>query len=560
MARQKAIDIGNDSICAVELAKQGDRWVLRRWAVLPLEETGLLPDDDGKRGLVARKVKDTAKAARIGLSGVAAALPGRSSTVRYMRVPPVPAWRLEMLVRYQATEELVKGTAYAHDHRILALPYAPGQMVVLVGVTQEQAAEDRLSLIREAGGEDVELDLATTAVFNAYNRLHRGVPDKTTLFIDIGAEETHVVIEKNDQLFFARTLTTGSRRITQTLMQEMRLGYQEAERLKRSIGIQQDQAGLDDSRKQAALTLLREVSTLASNVEASIMFAQSQTLQKDLKPQRVVIAGGGAELPGLCEFLSRRFKADVELFKPGANLEIKTKDAPSEAQLRSMALALGLAIGRLDAEGFTLDLLPGKYKRRALFFSRDIYLYYAGAALLAALSLFTYRGVARYLGMKQFVAEEQRIVSQDEMLRRRYDEASQRVAEVEADIHALLDRVYSGEDVLRVLSVLKKKTPPEIYLTKMTVEPEGLAEEEFLRGGTFQETRRLYIRGVAHSGKDDEDAIAKVRSYAGSLRGAESGLFSVVEIVYLEFDEHKVEDTFVKEFVVMLEVGREKKT
>ena len=558
MARQKALDVGNDSICVVDLAKQGAKWVLHKWAVLPLGEAGLLPDDEAKHGLMARKVKEAAKAARLRLSGSVTALPGRSSTIRYMRVPPVPAWRLEMLARYEATEELAKGAACAHDHQILALPYSPGQMVVLVGVAQEQAAEDRLSLVRAAGAEDVGLDLATTAVFNAYNRLHGSVEDKTTLFVDIGAEETHVVIERNSRLIFARTLTSGSRRITQALMQALSLNYQDAERLKRDIGTHPEQSDLEDDRKQAALTLLREISTLASNIEASIMFAQSQTLQKSLAPDRLVIAGGGAELPGLVDFLARRFKADAELFNPGPNLLIKAKTTPGEAELRCMALALGLAIGRLDADGFGLDLLPERYKRRALFFGRDIYLYYAAGALLVALGLGAYRGAARYLNMARLVSEEKRVVKQDEQLQQRYEEALGRVAEAEAGIHALLDRVYSGEDVLRVLSVLKKKTPPEIHLTRMTVEPEGL--EEVPKGGTFQETRRLYVRGVARSRKSDEDAIARVRSFAGSLRprGDGGGLFSLVEMVYLEFDERKVEDTYFKEFVIMLEVAREK--
>ena len=65
---------------------------------------------------------------------------------------------------------------------------------------------------------------------------------------------------------------------------------------------------------------------------------------------------------------------------------------------------------------------------------------------------------------------------------------------------------------------------------------------------------------MANSRKSDLDAITSARQFATSLKNAESRLFSLVEIVYLSVEEKKVENTFVKEFILMLEVGREKRT
>lgn len=563
MAHQVAIDIGNDTIRVADLARKGSRWLLRRWSAQPLDEVALLPDDDaGKRGLLARRLKEAVRNARTGLDGAVAALPGRACTVRYLRVPPVPAWRLEMLVRFEATEQLAKGAPCCHDHQILALPYMPGQMVVLVGVAQEQAAEDCMALLKTTGADDPELDLATTAVFNAYACLHGTLEGRATLLLDIGAEGTHVLIERNGRLYFARTLTTGGRRITQALMQELHADYREAEELKRRLGVRPEQEGLDERERRAAVIILKEVSALAASIEASILYAQTQTLQKDLRIERVVLAGGGAELAGLPAYLARRLKAEAEPFEPARNLEVATKVPPSAAELRGMALALGLALARLDPDAFALDMLPERYKSRRSFFSRDIYLYYAAAVFLVALGLYVYQGVREYLGARRRLAAATATLQQDEDILGRYKARRHGIEELDADISALLDRVYSGEEILRVLSIFKKKTPPEVHLIDMNVDPPRpiLDELAFPSGGTFQETRRLYVRGIATSRQSDEDTMAKVRAFVNEISAPEVGLFSMAEIVHMAWEENKRGDTFFKEFVIMLEVARRKST
>jgi len=561
LAQVRSIDAGSETIKAVLLEQAGGAFVLKRSVLEPLGDVARLPDGPEKKKLITKHLSDALKAGRLRSDTAIAMMPGRSGTIRYMKVPPVPPWRLKLLVEFEAKEQLAKGAACAYDHRILELPYSPSQMVVLVGVVQEQAANEAMDLLKSTGIDEVELDLSTTAVFNAYRYLHGVEEDKTTLFVDIGAEETHLVIERNGHLYFARTLMSGGRRFTQAVATATGLAFPEAEELKLKEG--EIQSALEESSegdtpgKKANLALIREASSLAASLEASLMYAKTQTGIKELTPERLVLAGGGAELKGLLEFLGRRLKtAKAERFEPTRNLQVRDVCPPPET-LRRMAGALGTAIARLEPMAFSLDLLPDAFKKRREFFRHDIYLYYAVAVVLGALGMFVYRNVSTYLEMDRGITERRAVLKNDADALENYDVLKEETQWQQLDLNALLERVYSGRDILRVMSIFRKKTPQEIRLVEVAVGPPAKLVEaaKFPAGGSFQETRRLFVRGIAESKLSDRAAVDIVTLFAKELKDAAPDLFPSVETVYISFDVLKAGDTFQKEFVLLLELG-----
>ena len=561
MARVRSIDAGSETIKAVLLEQSGGAFVLKRSLFEPIGDAARLPDGPEKKKLIAKHIGEALRTGKLRTDAAVAMMPGRSGTIRYMKVPPVPQWRLKLLVEFEAKEQLAKGAACAYDHRILELPYSPTQMVVLVSVVQEQAANETIDLLRNAGIDEVDLDLSTTAVFNAYRYLHGVEEDKTTLFVDIGAEETHLVIEKNGHLYFARTLMSGGRRFTQAVATATGLAFPEAEELKLKEGevqaaVEEGSEG-DTPGKKANLALMREASSLAASLEASLMYAKTQTGLKELTPERLVLAGGGAELKGLLEFLGRRLKtAKAERFEPTRNLQVRDA-CPAPEVLRRMAGVLGTAIARIEPKAFSLDLLPDALKQRQEFFKHDIYLYYAVAVLLGALGMFVYREVSTYLQMDHGITERRAVLKKDTEALENYDVLKEETQWQQLDLNALLERVYSGRDILRVMSIFRKKTPQEIRLVEVAVDPPAKLVDaaKFPAGGSFQETRRLFVRGVAESKLSDRAAVDTVTLFAKELKDAAPDLFPSVETVYISFDVVKVADTFQKEFVLLLELG-----
>ena len=503
------------------------------------------------------------RSARLLSGSAVSTIPGRTGTIRYMKVPPVPPWRLKMLVEFEAKEQLAKGAPCSFDHRILELPYSPVQMVVLVGVVQEHASDDAIGLLRNIGVDDIDLDLSSTAVFNAYRYLHGTDGEKTTLFVDIGAEETHLVIERDGHLYFVRTLASGGRRFTQAVAQAAGVSPAEAEEMKRRDGdvlAAAEQSGEPGSAEQKMnLALVREASALAASLEASLMYARTQTGLKELAPQRLVLAGGGGELKGLLEFLKRRLKVEkAEFFDPAPKLAFKG-EAPPPEDLRRMALVLGAAVSRIHPTAFALDLLPETTKNRREFFRRGIYLYYAAAVVAAALGMHLYSNITSWLRLKENFARHERLLQEDAVRNNEYEVLKEETQWLQLDLNAVLERVYSGRDILRVLSIFRKMTPAEIRLVELSVEPPKVLDRlKYPPGESFQQTRRLFVRGWAESTVSDRDAVGMVTRFAENLKKNASDLFPNIETVYISWDVNQEGKAFLKEFVLLLELGEVK--
>ncbi|HYF51065.1 MAG TPA: pilus assembly protein PilM, partial [Planctomycetota bacterium] len=176
---------------------------------------------------LVRSARIRADVRRIGASG-------NDTSVRYLQVPPVPPWRLDMLVKYEVEERSGERDAQTYDYRILDVPEVGGQYTVMIGALKESAANDILSMGRAAGLGEVQIDLEALALYSAYYHGHGFDPDKTVLIVDVGADDITILVVKNGSLYFGRTILGGGRRFTQVLSEELKIDPLEAEEIKKT--------------------------------------------------------------------------------------------------------------------------------------------------------------------------------------------------------------------------------------------------------------------------------------------------------------------------------------
>jgi Tfp pilus assembly PilM family ATPase len=200
---------------------------------LPLGELGVMEDNEDKRLAIGEKLKELVRGARLRAPQRRIGLPDKDAEIRYLMVPPVPPWRLEMLAKYEVEERSDSDEPKTFDYRILDIPDTSGQYMVLVGSCTEAASQCLLDLGRKSRLGEVEVDLKPLALFNAYYHGHGFDPDKTVLVVDIGAEHVTVLLVKDGALYLARTLMGGGRRFTQILADDMRMTPLEADEIKK---------------------------------------------------------------------------------------------------------------------------------------------------------------------------------------------------------------------------------------------------------------------------------------------------------------------------------------
>jgi len=235
MSTTAGIDLGSEAIKGVVLSKNKSGAVeVIAAGTLPLGDLGRMEDSPDKALAVGLKLKELVKTARLKAGTRRIGASGKNTSIRYLQVPPVPPWRLEMLVNYEVQERVTEKEPSAYDYHILDVPEVSGQYTVMIGMVREATATDLLSAGKTSGLGEVEIDLEAVALYNAYYHGHGFDSDKTVIIADIGADDLTILLCRNGGLYFARTIMGGGRRFTQVLAEELKIDPLEAEELKKN--------------------------------------------------------------------------------------------------------------------------------------------------------------------------------------------------------------------------------------------------------------------------------------------------------------------------------------
>jgi len=363
------LDPGTDSVKIVKV-RTGPRGVsILSAARVSRPSEGGFPAAEIARALSAARIP---RRATCGISG-------RDLMLRYVALPPVPPWRLKMLVDFEIRENMSGGgTDISSDYRPLTLPTGLEHgIVVLAAVAKNAYLEEALGRARECGVRTNASSPSAVALFRAFVASREFSAGETTFLLDIGRENTEMAIQRDGNLLFARNGSgSGGERITQGIDGAFGIGRDRAETYKRERARLDLQPPPDPEKRQLLIYgALREAGdSIVGAVTSGLRFARMQTKMKDLDFDRLVLSGGGARLAGLRDFLANRLGKPVEVFDPAAAMDLSRLPgdqarifggAPSE-----MTVATGLAIMDAAAEGFALSLLPPREAARRRFWTR----------------------------------------------------------------------------------------------------------------------------------------------------------------------------------------------
>lgn len=174
--------------------------------------------------------------------------------------------------------------------------------------------------------------------------------------IDIGAQSTHVAVYDGDALLLATAIPLAGDHLTRDLSWLLKVNYEDAESLKREYGSatvapvsehsvieipsQEGRGMREASRRQLNEILEARVEEIFERVYAEILrVGMEQSLLEG-----VVLTGGGALLPGMCDIAERVLNCQAR-----NGLATGIEDWPKELDTPVWAAAAGLAMysGRL---------------------------------------------------------------------------------------------------------------------------------------------------------------------------------------------------------------------
>ncbi len=464
------IDVGGGFVRLVRIEKRSGAYAIT--AALKLLVSEIAEDDYNIDGGTAGALAAAMKAAGLDRQRAVIGISGKDLIVRYTEVPQVPDWRLKMIMDFEIEEMANRvGGDLSADFQLLHIPQnESGNFTVMVALAKNQFLDQRIAVLGEAGLPASDMCPSSLALYNAFVMNEDVSPGETTLVVDIGARNTEMFIQKDGALLFARNVSAGGNLFTKGIVENLRIPFPEAEKLKKAEGSVSRRGALKatNARAEAVYGALTAVAQqFAALLRSSVMFCKSQTKMQDLEITRILLSGGGSRLKGLKENISQSFNVPCEILNPMKNIVIEVDDPGVEEKIvespREWAIAIGLAKIAMGEGAMDLRLLPEEFKKKRQFRERTLFMILAGAAAVALLGVLMF-GAAHNMGVAEsYCSETERSLKAARAQQKQIEEIKAMSARTTDFLRVLSAEAASGGEFVQVCSWVFQNAPAEIW-------------------------------------------------------------------------------------------------
>lgn len=341
------LDLADNSIKIAQLKKGRARLDLAAFVNLPLPP-GLIKQGEILKPQelipLVKKAVLTIKGRTLKTKYVLASLPEEQSFVRVIPLPLMKKQEINQAIQWEIESHIPLSREEVYLDWQLIRPFQPQnkQVFILVTATPKELVNTYTSLLEEAGLMPLGLEVESIAIARAL------IPQKDIFapvpILDIGSQQTSFLIYSGQTLCFTSTIPLGGDHLTQAISQKLSLNFQEAEKIKIDIGLNQ-------KKNPKIVTAVKPVlDDLAVQIKKYLDFFIHQC-PLGYAPcdaiGKIFLCGGGARLFGLTTQLAMALKIPTELGNPWINiLKPPLKSVPQLSFTESLGFttSLGLAL------------------------------------------------------------------------------------------------------------------------------------------------------------------------------------------------------------------------
>lgn len=420
-----ALNIGSQriSVAVFETSKQGDL-ILKAY-----EADSIVADpsfEASREAQIRVALEEIVQRLKISKSKVRYAISAQAVFMRFVKLPPIQNDNIEQLVTFEAQQHVpfpIQEVVWDYE----LIEGGEDKEVVIVAIKSD-ALEEINNTVNESGLVTAEVDVAPMALYNAYRAAY-GISDEPTLIVDIGAKTSSLLYIEGKR-FFTRSVPIGGASISSAIAKEYNVTFPEAEHQKVRNGLVALGGGhtesMDESLAALAMVIRNALTRLPAEIARTTNYYRSQ--HGGSSPKKILLAGGGANLPYTLEFLHEKLNLPVEFFNPLRNIAI-SKNVDTERlqhDAHMMGELVGLGLRGIGKSSIHIDLVPEAVEQLRASDCRKPFLI-AAAALLVV-------GFVLWAGFKQAAASK----AEDEL--RTMTEVSEDLAPYAVQIRKLIKK------------------------------------------------------------------------------------------------------------------------
>lgn len=205
---------------------------------------------------------------------------------------------------------------------------------VLITGAPKVLVEKYVDLFRKAKIELVSLE---TEVF-ALIRSLVGKDKSRIMLVDMGLAQTHITVIDKAIPYLTRNMNIGGAAVTNALATSTGVGFADAERMKRDLGLQ-------GATQEPPKVIKDALQSVVHELRYALELYTQQTFHDNSTVEKIILTGGSAHLPGLDPYLTAQLNVNVYVGDPWARIAAPPALRPVLEEVGPrFAVALGLAM------------------------------------------------------------------------------------------------------------------------------------------------------------------------------------------------------------------------
>ena len=347
------LDIGSHAIKLVEIDQSKKEMRLKNFGIIWLPREAIVEGYIKDKEAVASAIKQLVRNLKARNKNIATSISGFSVIIKKIMIGQKKESELEATIHEEAEQYIPFDINEVNlDFDILNTEGIKGEseeeksedadrMEVMLVAAKKDIIDDYVSLLGLIGLNPTVLDVDAFALHNAFEASTDDAGAKSCIaLVNVGAEELGINAIKNGVSTFTRDSSFGGAQITEAIMSEFDVNFEEAEKIKLGGG------DIDEKKKDALQEIFKSVaSDWVREITRALDFVSSAFPEDAI--EKIILAGGACRTPGFKEHLESETGIPVAVINPFANLAVEEKHFDAkylEYMAPQAAVAVGLAI------------------------------------------------------------------------------------------------------------------------------------------------------------------------------------------------------------------------
>jgi len=361
------IDISDRSIKALLLRKEsGGKIVADAFSYLSIEE-GVIENaqilDEEKLATIINELFEKGQPHSIPKDKILVSLPDSKAFIKTFKVDiSLKDQPLEDKIRELSAESIpFEPEALYFDFEEVGIDKEKGEKEILFVGSPKEAVDKYVEVFKKIGLENVIFDIESASLARAL--LGKEDESSSVLILDMGARTTNLNLIDKGKICLNLTFPSGGNQLTKKIATNLKLSFEEADRLKMSLGLDKK------SGENNISPIINSFCTpLIENIKQESSYYEKRTGRKI---ETMIICGGSSLMTGIDACLEEKTGLKVKRIDPWIKWQIEISQESDKIYFRKEAPVLyanviGLALRGLDKDPSKAGFNLLKYKGQPL--------------------------------------------------------------------------------------------------------------------------------------------------------------------------------------------------